>query len=130
MTKLLDTAQEHLGTHDTILQTYRGVTDNTEGIIILSKHRLLFLQENGWLNKRYKAIMDLPYTQLTKITADASHKLSIATTTDQHHIITLDIEARFIEDVILHCIETLKLKAQVKTVKTPRKPRKSKTVKS
>lgn len=130
MTKLLDTAQEHLDAHNTILQTYRGVTDNTEGIIILSKNKLLFLQENGWLNKRYKAIIDLPYTQLTKITVDVSHKLSIATTTDQHHIITLDIEARFIEDVILHCIEALQLKAQVKTVKTSRKPRKSKTVKS
>jgi hypothetical protein len=130
MTKLLDTAQEHLDAHDTILQTYRGVTDNTEGIIILSKHKLLFLQETGWLNKRYKAIIDLPYTQLTEIAVDASHKLSIATTTDQHHIITLDIEARFIEDVILHCIEALQLKAQVKTVKTSRKLRKSKTVKS
>ena len=129
MTKLLDTAREHLGTHDTILQTCRGVTADMEGVIILSKHKLLFLQENGWLNKHYKTVIDLPYTQLTKIAVDASHKLSIATSTDKHHIVTLDIEVRFIEDAILHCIENLQLKAQVKTVKTSRKPRKSKTSK-
>lgn len=117
--------QDHLNADDTVLQTHQGIYNNQEGTLLLTKTTLLFLHEHGWRRKHYTTLLTIPYTQITDTTIEASHKLAISTQNNIHHIVTVDIAAQFIDDVIKHCMETLQLKDQVKTVTVPRKKRQS-----
>jgi hypothetical protein len=129
MSTIQDIALEHLTADDTILQTHHSIYDDVEGTLILSKHTLLFLHEHGWLNKRYDVRLLVPYTHLKTIAVEASHRLAVKTLDTSFHIVTLDIEAKFIEDIINHCIETIRLKDQAKTITVPRKKRLSRASK-
>jgi len=125
MSTILNTALEQLATDDAVLQTYRGMYEDVEGTLILSKHALLFLHEQGWRPKNYQLLLNVPYEHLTSVTVAASHRLEFTTIDETFHVVTLDIEAKFIEDTINHCIETLRLKDQIKTIAVPRKKRRS-----
>jgi len=125
MSTILDITHEHLTADDAILQQHHSIYEDVEGTLVLSKHALLFLHERGWRNKRYDVLLMVPYTHLKTIAAEASHRLAVVTHDTALHIVTLDIEAKFIEDIINHCIETLRLKDQAKTITVARKKRRS-----
>lgn len=129
MSTIQDIAYKHLTADDAILQTHHSVYEEVEGILVLSKHALLFLHEHGWRNKRYDVLLIVPYTHLNTIATEASHRLAFTTHDASFHIVTLDIEAKFIEDIINHCIETLRLKGQAKTVTVVQKKRRSRVSK-
>ena len=126
MSTIQNIAHEHLTANDAILQTHHGIYEDNEGTLVLSKHALLFLHEYGWRNKGYDVLLQVPYTQLNTIAVEASHRLTVTTHDASFHIVTLDIEAKFIEDTINHCIETLHLKDQVKTITVAQKKRRTK----
>lgn len=124
MSTIQDIAHEHLKADDAILQTHHSIYEDVEGTLILSKQALLFLQEHGWRNKRYDVLLMVPYTHLKTIAVEASHRLTFTTLDASFHMITVDIEAKFVEDIINHCIETIRLKDQAKTITvTPKKRR-------
>jgi hypothetical protein len=129
MSTIHDIAHEHLTADDAILQTHHSIYDDVEGTLILTKHTLLFLHEHGWLNKRYDVRLLVPYTHLKTIAVEASHRLAFTTIDTSFHIITLDIEAKFIEDIINHCIETIRLKDQENTITVPQKKRRTRASK-
>ncbi len=129
MSTIQDIAYKHLPAEDAILQTHHSVYEEVEGTLVLSKHALLFLHEHGWRNKRYDVLLIVPYTHLNTIATEASHRLAFTTHDASFHIVTLDIEAKFIEDIINHCIETLRLKDQAKTVTVIQKKRRSRASK-
>lgn len=128
MTKL-DAALEHLSPEDAILQTHHAIYEDIEGSLILSKNALLFIQEQGWRLKHYTTLLMVPYEHFTSITVDASHRLTFTTHDETFHIVTLDIKTKFIEDIINHCIETLRLKNQAKTVTVSQKKRRTRASK-
>ena len=129
MSTIQDIEHEHLTKDDAILQTHHGIYDDIEGTLVLSKHALLFLQEHGWRTKRYDILLMVPYTHLKTITVEASHRLSFTTFDTSFHIITLDLEVKFIEDIINHCIETIRLKDQAKTITVTQKKRRTRALK-
>ena len=129
MSTIQDIAHEQLTADDTILQTHHSIYDDVEGTLILSKHALLFLHEQGWRNKRYDVRLMVPYTHLKTLAVEASHRLAATTLDASFHIVTLDIEAKFIEDIINHCIETIHLKDQAKTITVAQKKRRSRASK-
>ena len=129
MSTIQNIAHEHLTADDTILQTHHSLYNNVEGTLILSTTTLLFLHEHGWRTKQYTVLVMVPYTQLKAIAVEASHRLTLTTLDASFHIVTLDIEAKFVEDIINHCIETLALKNQAKTVTVAPTKRRSRTAK-
>jgi hypothetical protein len=129
MSTIHDIAHEHLTADDAILQTHHSLYNNVEGTLILSKHALLFLYEQGWRNKHYDVLLTIPYTHIKTIIVEASHRLAFTTHDASFHIVMLDIEAKFIEDIINHCIETLRLKDQAKTITVAQKKRRSRASK-
>jgi hypothetical protein len=129
MSTIQDIAHEHLTADDAILQTHHSIYEDVEGTLILSKHALLFLHEHGWRTKRYDVLLMVPYTHLKTITVEASHRLAFTTLDSFFHIITVDIEAKFVEDIINHCIETICLKDQAKTITLTQKKRRTRASK-
>jgi len=93
MSTIQDIAHEHLTADDTILQTHHSIYDDVEGTLIISKHALLFLHEQGWRYKHYDVRLLVPYTHLKTLVVEASHRLAVTTLDTSFHIITLDIEA-------------------------------------
>lgn len=129
MSTIHNIAHEHLSADDAILQTHHSIYNDVEGMLIMSKYVLLFLHENGWHNKRYDVLLHVPYTHIKKITVEASHRIAFTTLDASFHIITVNIEVKFIEDIINHCIETLRLKNQTKTITVTHKKRRSRASK-
>jgi hypothetical protein len=130
MSTIHDIAHEHLNADDAILQTHHSIHEEMEGTLILSKHALLFLHEHGWRNTHYDVLLMVPYAHLKTIAVEASHRLVFTTLDESFHIVTLDIEVKFIEDNINHYIETLRLKDQAKTVTVAQKKRRSRASKN
>jgi hypothetical protein len=52
---------------DEVLKTYPGELDKKYGTLVLSKKRLLFVKEEGFLKKTYTTMMNLPYKEVKKI---------------------------------------------------------------
>jgi hypothetical protein len=53
--------------NDEVLKTYPGELDKKYGTLVLSKTRLLFIKEEGFLKKTYTTTMNHSYEEIKKI---------------------------------------------------------------
>jgi hypothetical protein len=103
MSKISEFAEQQLTKDDTIVEQYRSFHNNTEGVLFLTKQRVLFLQPQGFLRKTYHVSLNLPAANNTYAFA------------------TIGIQADIVEDTLQHLIDSAKPKptptATAKTVK-------------
>jgi hypothetical protein len=129
MSKISEFAQQQLTNQDTIVEQYRSMHNYTEGVLFLTKQRVLFLQPQGFLRKSYHVTLNLPYDAITRTNIEASHRFTVSTATDTVAFATIGIQADIVEDALQHLIDSAKLKptpaANAPTVKVT-KTRKTK----
>jgi hypothetical protein len=110
MSKISEFAEQQLTNQDTIVEQYRSTHNNAEGVLFLTKQRVLFLQPQGFLRKTYHVTRNLPYDTITRTTIEASHRFTMSTATDTFTFATIGIQADIVEDTLQHLIDSAKPK--------------------
>jgi hypothetical protein len=62
---------------------YGGWCDGKHGHIVLSRRKMLFLHEKGFIHKNYDVILDIPYEKVGEIVPE-----------DRYHLEIVDVEGR------------------------------------
>ena len=68
-----------LGKDDTIYSMWPGTYDGKYGHIVLSKERLLFVEEHGFLQQTAQVVLNLPYYKINNFILHGNHQLNITT---------------------------------------------------
>jgi hypothetical protein len=111
MSKISEFAEQQLTKDDTIVEQYRSFHNNTEGVLFLTKQRVLFLQPQGFLRKTYHVKLNLPYDTITSTNIEASHRFTVSAANNTYAFATIGIQADIVEDTLQHLIDSAKPKA-------------------
>ncbi|MDQ1280000.1 MAG: hypothetical protein QG670_1262 [Thermoproteota archaeon] len=103
--EMVEEAKKRLEPEDRIQKSYAARHNGVSGYFLMSKKRLLFIEEKGFLQKRYYLILDVPYEKITGITAEDSRELTIVEVGDKKHSFTsFDISSLLVEADIKNLI--------------------------
>ncbi len=69
--------EESIGLEDKIQKSYPGELKGVNGIISMSKKKLLFISEKGLFSKSYNLVLDLPYEKIQSLRTEGKHNLII-----------------------------------------------------
>jgi hypothetical protein len=113
--KWFDVATQNLNDNDTIESSWDGTYDGKSGHIVLSKERLLFVEEEEFSLNFARArvmtpptvLLDIPYDQIAKITEN-DEQLILTQNDDRHYSIKTPypIKARRILKELLSTIKS------------------------
>ena len=54
-------AKERMSSEDEFIQEYRGKLNDIDGALLITKEKILFIQEKGFFKKTYNYLMDTPH---------------------------------------------------------------------
>jgi hypothetical protein len=102
-------AEKRLGPEDKIKMSWAGELDGKNGFLMMSNKKLLFMQESGFLSKKYDFPLDLPYDRIREIKPEGRNKLVLAETEDRKHsFVTYDMPVSRVEQSLRELIESTK----------------------
>jgi hypothetical protein len=85
--------------------------DGKEAYLVLSKKKLLVINEKGFLHKNWNVIKEIPYDKIDEIIVEASHRLSISDVKNKKsYFASLKEEAKQIEKRIEELTESISVK--------------------
>ncbi len=91
-------AEKRLGPEDEIKLSWAGELDGKNGFLMMSNKKLLFLQESGFLSKKYDFPLDLSYDRIKDVRPEGRNKLILADAEDRKHsFVTYDIPVSRVE---------------------------------
>ena len=85
--KWFNKAIHNLEGDDIVQSSWPGTYNGKHGYIVLSKERLLFVEEHGLLHHTSHVILNLPYKHITNCTMKP-YQLELATTDGRNQCIT------------------------------------------
>ena len=80
-----DIAEREIEQGDSIERSYEGKLDGKYGYLLLSKRKLLFVREEGYLRKSYDLILDLPYDKIGVISHKGRYTIEFFEGKDKKH---------------------------------------------
>ncbi|MDH5201622.1 MAG: hypothetical protein OEW93_12095 [Candidatus Bathyarchaeota archaeon] len=102
-------AEKRLGPEDEIKTSWAGELDGKNGFLMMSNKKLLFMQESGFLSKKYDFPLDLPYDRIREIKPESRNKLVLADAEDRKHsFVTYDMPVSRVEQSLRKLIELTK----------------------
>ena len=85
--------------------------DGKEAYLVLSKKKLLFINEKGFFNKKWNVVKEIPYDKIVEVIVEASHRLSISDVKNKKsYFASLKEEAQIIEKLIEELAESITVK--------------------
>ena len=87
--KWLDLAKQKLDPKDRIQREYQVQFDGKTGWLVMSFRKLLFVEERGFLRKKYNLLLDLPYENIDNIALERN-QLVITDSENRKHICTTE----------------------------------------
>jgi hypothetical protein len=96
--------EESLGPEDKTQKSYEGKLDDANGIMSMSKRKLIFITEKGIFRKSYNLVLDLPYEKIKSLRTEGQYNLIIETE-DLKHTITSRLRARTVEKALRGLME-------------------------
>jgi hypothetical protein len=75
--KWRDMAERNLEKGDEIEKSYPAELQGQNGYILMSKKKLQFISEEGFLRKSYDLMIDLPYERIEDISQGGKYELDI-----------------------------------------------------
>jgi len=75
--KWYEVANKTLDQNDEIMKSHTGVMDDESGHLILSKKKILFVEEKGTFSKSYNITLDIPYEIISKISDVGDKEIEI-----------------------------------------------------
>ena len=64
MPSIEDVAKENMSVDDEILLEYRGKLDDQDGALLITKEKILFIQEKGFFKKTYNYLIDVTHSDV------------------------------------------------------------------
>lgn len=84
----IEIANKRLEPGDKVEKNWPAQCDGRNGYIVLSKRKLLFIEEKGFLRMTYNLILDIPYEKIDKITVEYPRKLTLTEEGGRRHNFT------------------------------------------
>ncbi|HUS79212.1 MAG TPA: hypothetical protein VM050_11210 [Patescibacteria group bacterium] len=81
----MDLARQRLEGGDSIQRSYDGQLDGFGGMLAISRRKLLFVHEKGFLRKSYELILDLQYMNIGSITTEGRYRMVIEEVDGRKH---------------------------------------------
>jgi hypothetical protein len=95
--KIVETAQRSMGTDDKVEKTYPGTIDGKYGYLVMTRKKLLFLKEEGFIGKSYNVTYSIPYEKMRDVSVNEKYKLEISDLTFGKKVFVSEIAASTIE---------------------------------
>jgi hypothetical protein len=80
-----DVAEMNIEQGDSIQNSYEGELDGKMGYLLLSKRKLLFVREEGFLRKSYDLSLDLPYANIEEFSLHGRFELKMTDVEGRKH---------------------------------------------
>ena len=103
--KWLDVVKDNLKSGDEKQYTWEGSLENKYGHLVLSKKKVLFVEEHGFVNKTAKLMLNDSYNNISKVEASAG-QMTIVDSNGAMHTIKLEYS-----NSVLAKLEELRKKA-------------------
>ena len=91
--------------NDEVLKTYTGELDRKYGTLVLSKKRLLFIKEEGFLKKTYTTMINHSYEEIKKIERNGM-RLEFTDTKNNVFVFKTEGAALVVENSLRELIKT------------------------
>jgi hypothetical protein len=88
MPKWLEVAERSLGPDDTVIKSWTGRVDEERGHIVLSKKKMLLVEEHGFIHQTADVNQEIPYETIAKIRTENPNQLALTTSDRGEHRIT------------------------------------------
>jgi len=62
---------------DEILKKYYGKLDGSDGALIMSRRKYVFVESKGFIRKTHTAIMDVPYENVKDMVREGTTKMTL-----------------------------------------------------
>lgn len=95
--KVVETAKKSMGPDDKVEKTFSGTIDGKYGYLVITKNKLLFLKEEGFLSKSYNVTYNLPYEKIRDVSVKDKYNLEITDLTNGRKVFVSEIAASVIE---------------------------------
>lgn len=98
--KASELGKKFLGPEDQLKRACRGRCEGTNGFLMMSNRRLLFVQEKGFLRKTYNSVLDIPYEKINKIVHEGHYQLTITEVGGRKHNIKTELLSSTIRRIL------------------------------
>jgi hypothetical protein len=75
--KWVEITKKRLTSGDDIVKSYPGKLNGDDGHLAMSKERVVFVNEKGFLKRTYNVVLDLPYNKMKKIELKDKYNLDL-----------------------------------------------------
>ena len=101
MANVLDVIKKELEPADQVPHQYRALYNRKEGFLVLTKNRLIFLEQRGFFRASYHITLEIPYEIINMATTTASQALELEVEDKKYNFTSLgDIKANVIVEEI------------------------------
>jgi hypothetical protein len=107
--KWFEKAEKSLDKGDSIQKSYAGKLDGKFGYLCISTKKLVFVNVEGFLSKKYNIIMNIPLSNISELTAAEKYVLNISLN-GERYAINLDV---ITSEKLVHVINELRQKLMV-----------------
>ena len=105
--KWKDLAEKNLDQGDKIQKSFPGKFDGKHGYLIMSKRKLQFLLEEGFLHKVYDLVIDLPYEKIGEISHEGKYELDFTVVDGKkHYFKTIDYPVKIAEKSLVDLVKS------------------------
>ena len=96
--KWFEFAKENIDKEDEIKRSFPGKLDGESGHLIMSKKKLLFIHEEGFLHKKFDVALELPYDKIGKVWHEGEYELDLTEKDGKKHVLkTPEVPVKNIE---------------------------------
>jgi len=97
MSEWINLAKTRLSSEDSIERNFYASFGRTAGILVMSKEKLLFLEEKGFLKKTHNLLLELPFGKIREI-AVVGTGLKITDSEGKGYVFTTQLDASMVEE--------------------------------
>ena len=88
MSNLMNVIKKELETNDQIRHEYRAGYEGKEGELVLTNKKIIFITKSGFFKPHYTELLEIPYDDITKMTAVASHRIEFTTEAHTYELVS------------------------------------------
>jgi DNA-directed RNA polymerase subunit RPC12/RpoP len=89
--KYIEFAEARLEKGDEVKRSFSGKFEGERGHLLMSKKKLLFVSEKGFINKEYNLLLEIPYDKIDEVKKESDYKLELRDEEDTEHEFNADI---------------------------------------
>ena len=106
MSKAVLEAGKRLEAGDSIQKTYLGTYSGKYGNIMFSKKKTLFVVEEGFFNKTYRVLLDLPFKEMKSHEVVDKYTLRITDAQGKNYEVKSDMPVSILVETLKKMLET------------------------